>query len=418
MGKRILHICPRYWPAYGGAEIFATTVAQWTSAGGKNEIDVWTTDADEVDALWFPGRKKFTKLSEKKNGVNITRFKTTPFLMNNIFVNKAIRYILTHAPVKMLRILGTPPTCFGMWMQIFRKDLPKYDIVHVMAMPYHSLIYIARKIAKKTGAKLYLTPFTHLGVDKKDKFRRVYFDRAGLDGYQKADIIFYQTNPEKDAIIDFVKEHGKEIDTEKFVKVGLGVFPDKILGGNGNGFKRKFKIKDPIIFYVGAKVYVKGTFTLIKAMELLWKKEVNAKLVIAGNTSMEFEDFWKSRSALVKKNTINLDFVTDEQKIDIFDAGDIFCMVSKSESFGIVYLESWLYKKPVIGCNIEAVKEVITEGEDGFLIEFDDERKLAYKIEMLLGDEKTRKKLGESGYNKVMNNYTWEKKFKILEKYF
>ena len=74
---KILHICPRYWPAYGGAEIYITTIAKWTAENPENEVEVWTTDADEVDALWFPKRKKFPTLEEVSERVKIRRFKTT-----------------------------------------------------------------------------------------------------------------------------------------------------------------------------------------------------------------------------------------------------------------------------------------------------------------------------------------------------
>ncbi len=271
---KILHICPRYEPAHGGAEDYAITISKWLAENPENEVEVWTTDAIEVDALWYPGKKKIDIEEEVIDGVKVRRFKTTPFLMNNLFINKSIRWLLTHSPFEILRIMGTPPTCFDMWGQLERSDLPKYDIVHVQQMPYFSLMYIARGIAQKVGAKLYMSSMAHLGTEKNDPLKKKYFDPVAVQFYVDADKIFTLTDAERNAIIDFVRENGKEITEEKFEKVGVGIFIDKILIGDGQTFKGKYNLGNtPLVCSIAAKNYVKGTHTLVEAMEILWKRE-------------------------------------------------------------------------------------------------------------------------------------------------
>lgn len=416
---KILHICPRFEPANGGAEDYIATISKWMAKNPKNEVELWTTDALEVDALWYPGKMKIDVLEEVIDGVKVKRFKTTPFFMNNLFINKAIRYILEHSPFTLTKIIGTPPTCFEMWAQIFRKDLPKYDIVHVQSFPYFSLLYIARAIAKKVGAKLYLTSLTHLGTDKKDKLRKRYFNPIGVQFYVSADKIFTLTNVERDEIISFVKERGFEIDKDKFETIGVGIFPKNVLIGNSSAFRDKYRLGNiPIVCSIGAKNYVKGTHTLIEAMQILWKRGVEVKLAIGGNNSIEFNEFWQKQSDLVKANTINLDMPSTQEKFDMLSASQIFCMISKSDSFGIVYLEAWINKIPVIGADIDIIHEIFEIGVDGEVTPFGDAMLLAQKIKYLLDNEELRKSMGEKGYNKVINNYTWDKIFNKLEKYF
>lgn len=416
---KILHICPRYAPAHGGGEDYSIRITKWMASNPENHIDVWTTDALEVDALWFPGKKKVTVESEVIDGVNVKRFKTTPLLMNNLFINKSIRWILTHSPIPFMRILGTPPTCFDMWLKIFSKDLPKYDVVHVVSMPYFSLLYIARAIARKIGAKLYITSLTHLGTGKNDPLRKKYFDKVGIQFYIDADKVFTLTNTERDEIINFVKENGRDISNEKFETVGIGVDVDNVLSGNGERFRGKYNLGDtPLVCAVGAKNFVKGTISLVKAMEILWKEGVNVKLGLAGNPTMEFDSFFNRQSELVKSNTINLDAPEDPEKFDMLAASNIFVLTSKSESFGIVYLEAWIQKIPVIAARIDIMKEIISEGVDGELVEFDNITELSQKIKGLLENKKKRDMMGESGNAKVYERYTWDKIFNILNKYF
>jgi glycosyltransferase involved in cell wall biosynthesis len=416
---RILHICPRYAPAHGGAEDYSIRITKWMASNPDNVVDVWTTDALEVDALWFPGKKKVEVLEENIDGVNVKRFKTTPFLMNNLFINKSIRWILTHSPIQLMRILGTPPTCFDMWMKVFDKELPKYDVVHVVSMPYFSLLYIARAIAKKVGAKLYMTSLTHIGTGKDDPLRKKYFDPVGIQFYLDSDKVFTLTDTERDSIIDFVKGNGKDISKEKFETVGIGVDVENVLSGDGKGFREKYNLGDnPLVCAVGAKNYVKGSITLVKAMEILWKEGIDVKLGLAGNPTMEFNSFFEKQSNLVKGNTINLDTPTDPQKFDMLAASNIFVMTSKSESFGIVYLEAWIRKLPVIAARIDIMKEIVNEGADGMLVEFDNPKELAEKIKELLSNKEKRDMMGEAGNKKVYERYTWEKIFNILSRYF
>lgn len=483
---RILFITQRYAPAFGGAEIYVKKLAEWY-VGKGHTVDVWTSDALEADAIWYPKRKRIDVPQEDINGVRVTRFKTAPSILNNVFINKGFRYVMWHMPSWHLQCLGSPPTCIGMYLQLLKSvnQLPKYDIVHVSAMPYNSLFYVGMKLAQKVGAKFYITPFAHSNVSGKYVLEDKYFHPRVLPFYAKADRIFVQTDAEKNSLVDFFnkykgkispsdvvkygyenfgrggsrdevsisnstptilfllakvfisimsipvfvshflakpfkKSEGGEIDSGKFVKVGLGVEPSEVLVGEGEQFRSKYGIdsKIPIVFFVGAREAVKGVNNLVDSCELLWKKGSKFKLALAGNSSIAFEEFWKGKSDIVKDNTIVLERPSDEEKWNLFDAGDLFVMVSKSESFGIVYLEAWLYKVPVIGCNIESVSEVISDGMDGFLLPFDDSNKLSEKIKYLIDNPDTIKKMGESGYNKVMKEYTWEMKFKILDKYF
>ena len=83
-------------------------------------------------------------------------------------------------------------------------------------------------------------------------------------------------------------------------------------------------------------------------------------------------------------------------------------MPSRSDAFGIAFLEAWASGIPVVGARVGATPEVIRENIDGLLVEFDDPVDTAQKVLKLLKNKKLRKKLGYSGQLKVSQNYTWE----------
>ena len=103
----------------------------------------------------------------------------------------------------------------------------------------------------------------------------------------------------------------------------------------------------------------------------------------------------------------NLSGIFDPQKIGAFQLTDIFCMPSRSDAYGIVYLEAWACKKPVIGVDNDSMREVIEHEKDGILIKFDDVEDLKEAIINLLRNPKKRKDMGENGFLKVSKFNNW-----------
>ena len=87
---------------------------------------------------------------------------------------------------------------------------------------------------------------------------------------------------------------------------------------------------------------------------------------------------------------------------------------SRTESFGIVYLEAWLLGKPVIGARAGAVPDVIGDGRDGLLVEFGDVPGLARAIARLLDDRALASEMARHGREKALRLYTWERQYARL----
>jgi len=64
---------------------------------------------------------------------------------------------------------------------------------------------------------------------------------------------------------------------------------------------------------------------------------------------------------------------------DILSASDIFVLPSLHEGIPLVVLEAMASEKPVVATNIPGTRELITDGEDGFLVAAKDEVGLAYR---------------------------------------
>lgn len=88
---------------------------------------------------------------------------------------------------------------------------------------------------------------------------------------------------------------------------------------------------------------------------------------------------------------------------------DLFVAPSLYESFGFIYIEAMSFAKPVIGCSVGGVPEVIRDGVNGKLVPPEDPAALAMEMLRLLRDEPLRRKMGRQARAGVEANFTRER---------
>ncbi len=79
----------------------------------------------------------------------------------------------------------------------------------------------------------------------------------------------------------------------------------------------------------------------------------------------------------------------------------IFCLPSRQEGFGIVFLEAMACGKPIVAARAASVPETVSDGESGFLVDADDSDALARALTALLRDPDLRREMGEAGSRRV-----------------
>ena len=79
----------------------------------------------------------------------------------------------------------------------------------------------------------------------------------------------------------------------------------------------------------------------------------------------------------------------------------VFCLPSRQEGFGIVFLEAMAAGVPIVAARAGAVPELLGDGEFGTLVPPGDDAALAAALEKLLGDSAARKRLASAGLARV-----------------
>ena len=112
---------------------------------------------------------------------------------------------------------------------------------------------------------------------------------------------------------------------------------------------------------------------------------------LAGQLKIEADVFFTGRCA---------------QIAELLSVSEICVLTSRAEGFSNAILEYMAAGKPVVATNVGGAAEVIFEGENGFLVESDDDRKLAERILFLLENPKTARTMGERGRKIVEENFS------------
>jgi len=150
----------------------------------------------------------------------------------------------------------------------------------------------------------------------------------------------------------------------------------------------------------------------IKALSSLKKQNKNVSGVIAGDGPLRNE-----LQELASEEGIadQVEFIgTTEDVPGLLAQSDTFILASDWEGMPNVVLEAMASGLPVIGTAIDGTKEIIKDGETGFLVPTDDADALAAAMSELTDSVELRSRMGKAGRLRAESEYSMEK---MVERY-
>lgn len=120
--------------------------------------------------------------------------------------------------------------------------------------------------------------------------------------------------------------------------------------------------------FVGLLLKRKYPFELVKALEASDVKKFNLDIVGQGDEAVAIAQYIQEHSCLLSKVHLCGRIPRDEVSMKMREA-DVFCMISKSETFGLVYIEAMAAGCITIASRNEGFDGIIKDGENGFLCE-------------------------------------------------
>jgi glycosyltransferase involved in cell wall biosynthesis len=169
------------------------------------------------------------------------------------------------------------------------------------------------------------------------------------------------------------------------------------------------------VLWVGRFVPEKGLEYLIKALKLiLAKRKITLRLVGDGPQRTRIESLVKQLD--LSKQVIFEGEVSYGEVARIMSEASVFALPSIKEGLPKVLLEAMASELAIVSAAIPGVSEVITNDENGLLVEPKSAEGLAKAILTLLGDRSHVKRLGTNARRNVMQNYSWESTLKALDR--
>ena len=195
------------------------------------------------------------------------------------------------------------------------------------------------------------------------------------------------------------KNYGIKILPSKLAVVNYGMLDWRKQLAPMKKLKRKIRI-----LFVGRFEARKGIDTLLAIIPRLCKINSQMEFDLVGDYSIVIdndktfkENFELTAPRQVKDRVKFHGKLSDDELKQCYADCDIFVAPSRFESFGLIYLEAMMFAKPVVGCRVGGIPEVVIDGESGLLAEPGDEDSLYHCIKKLIEDEALRSKLGANG---------------------
>jgi glycosyltransferase involved in cell wall biosynthesis len=393
---KLLIVVKNYYPSVGGTQIFFQHLAEYCVQHFGFEVQVYTTDS------YFGPEKNFYKKielpEESINGVLVKRFEYRRWHRKPFEIVQKACIKLFNKSSRYLAIRRTGPWSISLQKAIENSDA---DIIVGATSAYKYMIYPLIRHKLKNPKPFIYQGALHFDVNQQQQYIADYV----LNSIKQSEFYLANSNYEKEVLVDM------GIQPEIIEVLGVAVEHDISKLKFDAEYRPRLQLSpaQPLIAYIGRITKFKSLDVLIKAMHFVCKEIPNAHLLIAGydnNYADELKQLVASFPNEISNKILFRLNIDDIEKNSIYNSIDLLVLPSKSESFGMVFLEAWAFKKAVIGAKISAINSIITDGVDGLLFIPDNPEHLAACIIDILQDTKMKSQLGIEGYNKLLHNYS------------
>ncbi|MFT4803187.1 MAG: glycosyltransferase involved in cell wall biosynthesis [Mariniflexile sp.] len=181
----------------------------------------------------------------------------------------------------------------------------------------------------------------------------------------------------------------------------------------------KSSLMNKKILAVGKQSFQKGYDRLLESWEIVYRKHPDWKLEVYGNPKQSLGLEKKAKELGISKAVSFYPPVKDIQ--EKYKDSSIYLMSSRFEGFGMVLIEAMSFGLPCISFDCPyGPADIISDGEDGFLIENDNIEDFGRAIIKLIENEPMRKIMGVNAKENIQRFYPeiivkqWDELFKSL----
>ncbi len=159
------------------------------------------------------------------------------------------------------------------------------------------------------------------------------------------------------------------------------------------------------VIFVSRHVFYKNLDVVLGAFPKVVEAFPEAKLVVVGDGPMKAVWMRRANRLGLGESVDFRGYVSHEEKLHLISESAALVLPSLVEGFGIVILEAFAMKRPVLVSDLPPMNEIVSDHVDGYLLEpsgSDDWTKGMIKV---LKNPELASTMGLSGYDKVCKEY-------------
>jgi glycosyltransferase involved in cell wall biosynthesis len=280
--------------------------------------------------------------------------------------------------------------------QLYRREKP--DIVHHICM---KPVLYGSWAARLAGIPAVVNTFAGLGFYFLAKGWRTRLVRAGLTaGLRTAFTLpncraLFENSADRDRLI-----RAKVVSREHTVMIsGTGVDTSKFAPASE-------REGTPIVVLACRMLWDKGVGDFVQAAKLLKEWQVPARFVLVGTPDPDNPSNIAEAQLIAwhQQGTVEWWGYRDDMP-EVLVSAHIVVLPSSSEGLPKILLEAGACERPVVATAIPGCKEVVRDGENGFLVPPKDPDSLAKAITVLLKNPILRIRMGKRGRKIVVREF-------------
>lgn len=163
----------------------------------------------------------------------------------------------------------------------------------------------------------------------------------------------------------------------------------------------------PLILFVGRLAVQKGPDLLLEAAPGLLRHFPAAKLVFVGDGDMRAALQASAASAGLFNSVRFLGYRNGGELVGLFRSADVVCVPSRNEPFGIVVLEGWSARKPVVVTRNGGPAEFVRDQENGLVVEADRES-IGWGLGVVLSNADNADRIANNGRQEAETRFNWD----------
>jgi len=271
----------------------------------------------------------------------------------------------------------------------------RFDVVHAQLFDASLVGRIAALVAR--------IPATVVTVQNSPPERKAWCVRA--------DQILAKRTTQMVAISHAVARHAADelgVPEDRFRIIPNGVEPVDTVPNDSDevrALRRELRLRPEqvILLAVGSLAEQKGHSVLLGAMPHVVARHPDVVLLLAGKGRLQGSLEDQARSLRIDDRVRFLGSRSDVPQL--LGIADIFVMPSLWEGLGVALLEAAVHGVPAVASRVDGIVEIIEDGASGVLVEPSDPADLVRGLEVLLGSETLRSRMGCLARERVHDRY-------------